>query len=158
MKKSNIMLTGAAALVALTAVVGMSISAFAQGNPPDGAFQRGMNLTDEQRTQIHEAMKTKMEELGIDTSEMQNRWEDREAKRAERQANHEAVEAAIDANDYEAFAAAIGDNSPFSGKINKDNFERFVKAHNLMEEGRQIMEDLGVERGMGRHGGGRWGR
>lgn len=146
MKKSNIMLTGAAVLVALTAVVGMSLSAFAHGNSPDVAFfSRRMNLSDKQRTETHDAMRAKMDEMGIDTSDWKTGW-------ANRRANREAVQAALNAGNYDDFAAAIGDNSPLKGKINEDNFGRLVEARNLMESGRKIMEELGIERHTGRFG------
>ncbi len=168
MKKSNIVLAGAAALVALVGVAGISLSVFAQDNSPQNAFipgrMWGQSLTDEQRAEIRSTMQAKLEEMGVDTSQMQARIAqkelssaDREARRSEMQANREAVQAAIDADDYGAFAAAIGENSPLAGKITSENFDRFVEAHKSIENGRKIMQDLGIEKGMGRFGGGRWG-
>ena len=146
MKKSNIMITGAAVLVALTAVVGISISAFAHGSSPYGAFfPRRMDLSDEQKTEMHDAMQAKMDEMGISTSDRRAGW-------ANRQLNREVVQAVLGAGNYDDFIAAIGDNSPFKDQINEDNFARLVEAHNLMESGRKIMEELGIERRVGQFG------
>ncbi|MEA3398461.1 MAG: hypothetical protein U9R06_01825 [Patescibacteria group bacterium] len=159
MNKSKIMLTGAAALAALIAVSGIVFSASAQNQDNDSDFRgmgfvRGQNLTDEQRAEMQATMQAKIEEMGVDTSEMQARMEkrqfnseERKARQAEMQANREAVQAAIEAGDYNAFASAIGENSPFAGKITPENFDRFIEAHESMEKGRSIMEELGIERG-----------
>ncbi len=83
---------------------------------------------------------------GLGNAEMQA---ERETRRAEMDANREASEAAIAANDYNAWKEAIGDNHPFAEKITADNFAKFVEAHKLMEEARAIFTDLGIEQGPG---------
>lgn len=57
---------------------------------------------------------------------------------------YEAVRTALDNNDYEAWLAAVGEDSKMAEKINEDNFSRLVEAHNLMQEAREIMEELGI--------------
>lgn len=59
----------------------------------------------------------------------------------------EAVQTALDAGDYSAWFKAVGEDSPISEKINEDNFSQLVKAHELRQEARSIMEELGIEKG-----------
>ena len=142
MKKSNILMTGAAALVALVAVTGIAFMSFAQDETTDTTADKPpcefrmhewQNLTEEERAQLEEQM---------------------EARRAEMQAKQEAVQAAITAGDYYAWVEAVGEDCPILEKINEDNFSRYVEAHNYMEQGRAIMEELGVEHGgFGKFGG-----
>ena len=71
----------------------------------------------------------------------------RENRQAEMQADFEAVEAAILANDYNAWKNAIGGNNPFATKVTADNFAQFIKAHNLMNEAREVLKGIGIEDG-----------
>ena len=136
MKKSNILMTGSAALVALIAVTGIALSSFAQDETtPDTTvdtpcgfrMHKWQNLSEEEKVELQEQ---------------------REARRAEMEAKREAVRAALEANDYQAWAQAVGEDSLMLEKINEDNFSRFVEAHNYMEQGRAIMEELGIEKGV----------
>lgn len=137
MKKNNLIISGTAALVALTAVGGMAFSSFAASNSvvTDGSTTgstrglfAGKQLSDEDRA----AFELKMEE-----------------RRSEMDAKRTAVKAALDAGDYNAWVAAEGEDNPILEKINTDNFARFVEAHKLMDEARIIMEELGIEKGLG---------
>jgi hypothetical protein len=73
--------------------------------------------------------------------------EEVDALRAERESARTAVDAAMQANDYEAWVAAVGPNNPWLDKITKDNFSKLVEAHNLRQQADQIMTDLGIARG-----------
>ncbi len=157
MKKSNI-IAGAAALVAVIGISGLAFSSFAAdsdtavntANRGRGLMGQanlmGIELTDEQKAQL-EAKRTEMET-------------EREARRTE-------MEAAMDKG-YEAWVAQIkeefGDEAPVLDTINASNFDRYKEGHNLMEQGRAIMEELGVEgnglrmgKGMGKGGRGHGG-
>ncbi|MBN2142030.1 hypothetical protein JW711_01750 [Candidatus Woesearchaeota archaeon] len=72
------------------------------------------------------------------------------------QAHQEAVEAALEAGDYDAWLEAVQD-TPWSDEvtsvINEDNFDRLVEMYNLRQdakdligEARDIAEELGIER------------
>lgn len=68
----------------------------------------------------------------------------------------EAMEQAVEASDYDAWAALMKD-SPRSEEmlkvITKDNFDKFAEAHELMEKARTINEELGFPGGkMGKGG------
>jgi|GEM_PF-3596503 len=63
-------------------------------------------------------------------------------------ANRAAVEQAITNNDYAAWKIAMGDN-PITEKITADNFSKLVKMYNLMDEAKQIREELGLNAGPG---------
>jgi hypothetical protein len=142
MKKSNIMMTAAAALVALVAVTGIAISTFAQDAATDTTedmpcyqgVHQWLNLTDGQKAEL-EAKKQEMLAL--------------------REANHEKIEAAMEEG-YDAWVEAItevqGAGAPILNQINGDNFSRFVEGHNYMEQGREIFEELGINRGFGKRG------
>ncbi|MBN2854548.1 hypothetical protein JXK06_03405 [Patescibacteria group bacterium] len=73
--------------------------------------------------------------------------EQRASRQAEMQADFEAVEAAILANDYNAWKNAIGENNPFAEKVTADNFAKFIEAHNLMNEAKEILKGIGIEDG-----------
>ncbi len=134
-------MTGAAVLVALIAVAGIALSSFAQDNTADTTadtpcgfkMHKWQNLSEEEKAEMQAQM---------------------EAKRAEMQAKQEAVQAAITAGDYDAWVQAVGEDSPMLEKINETSFSRYVEAHNYMEQGRAIMEELGIEHGgFGKFGG-----
>ncbi len=68
---------------------------------------------------------------------------------ADRLKKQTAVNAALEANDYNAWAQAVGANSPLLAKINQNNFSQFVQAHQLRKQADKIMMDLGLNNGMG---------
>lgn len=70
-----------------------------------------------------------------------------EELRAEMEAKHQVVEAALESGDYSAWLAAIPENSPMAENITEANFPRLVEAHRLMAEARSIMEELGLPGG-----------
>jgi len=74
--------------------------------------------------------------------------EDRDLRMAERDTQREAVESALENADFTAWQAASV-NSPMLDQVNEENFPKFVEAHNLMEEARVIMEDIGIDQGPG---------
>ena|GEM_PF-499389 len=89
-----------------------------------------------------------LEEAGIDESVM-------ERLRNTMRGHHNAVKMAIESNDFEAFREA-SEGSPLADIINtKEEFARFVEAHNLIKNGdketaREIFDDLGIK-GLGFH-------
>lgn len=82
---------------------------------------------------------------------------------------HEAMEKAMADKDYEAWKALMNGRGRVTEVINKDNFAKFVEAHNLSEQGKHaeslaIRQELGLGNGKGqglrngegpRNGGGR---
>jgi hypothetical protein len=135
MKKSNILLTGAAALVALIAVNGIAFMSFAQDNtsdtdvdkpPCEFKMHKWQNLSEEEQADLKAQWEVKWEEMG---------------------AKKEAALAAIKAGDYNAWVQAVGEDCPMLEKINEDNFSRYTEAHNYMEQARAIFEELGIKKG-----------
>ena len=62
---------------------------------------------------------------------------------------HEAVKAAVEAEDYNAFIAAVGEEAPFLETITEENFPVFVEIHELKEAGdfegaKALAEELGL--------------
>lgn len=122
-----------------------------------------INLTDSQRDAVEEAQQireeahTRAQEVltnaGIDAAKM------REVMHEARHTEREAVHAAIEAKDFNAFRAAVTD-SPLAVIDTQSEFDRLLEAHELMESGdrdgaRAIMDELGVEspgKGMGMGG------
>lgn len=87
---------------------------------------------------------------------------DMQAKFEEMKAEQEKIMAAAVAGNYDTWYAlmtADGKSPKILTVINKDNFAQFSKAQQLMEESKQILTDLGVDK-IGRHvfGGGFGGR
>lgn len=134
MKKQDLFIKGAAALVALIAVSGIATASFAfngeAGPPSDNnrGFNRMENMTEQERQE----------------------WqEDREARRAAAEERQEAVREALEAQNYQAWLEAVGDDFSITEKINEDNFSRLVELHELHQEAENIREELGLERGLG---------
>lgn len=131
MKKSYI-ISGVAALIIFAAAASAVSIASAAGNANGnfGGFwkNRGQNanLTAEQKT----------------------------AKQAEAQTKVDAVRAALNAGDYNAWVKAVGENAPILKQINVANFNRFVEAYKLEQQADAIRQELGVNRGAGCLGGG----
>lgn len=129
---------------------------------PDWLENLDIDLTDDQVSALEEAHEIRQaadEEArqvlmaaGLDDNAMR---EIRSAMRTERAAHHQAVEAALEAGDYDAFKVAVAD-SPIADVINSEaDFEKFKEAHDLREAGEAeaaaaIMSELGLE---GREGG-----
>ena len=148
-------LAAAAGAVLATGALATS-SAFAA----PGFLNDQLDLTDEQTTALQEAHELRhngdiegaqqvLDDAGIDMSEIRGAMD---ANREAMHERHEAIKAAIEANDYSAFVTAAAD-TPFAENITSEaDFARLVEAHGLMEEARTIMEELGFE-GPGMMGG-----
>lgn len=95
-----------------------------------------------------------LKEAGITTAIMESI---REAVREFRLEHREAVKEAVENNDYEAFIKAAA-GSPLAEIVDtKEEFAKFVEAHNLMKNGdkdsaKAIFDDLGIEGPGERHG------
>lgn len=110
---------------------------------------------DELHEKIQEAHIQKLNELVAEDTITQEEADARISHIAEREARmeamretHDAIEAAIEANDYNAFIVA-SEGLPISEQITSENFSRFIEAHNLRESGdiygaREIMNELGI--------------
>ncbi len=128
-KKSQVAL-GLSALVVIS-TVGIASATLAAGrnhNNNNSATSTAMRLEKGNRVELTEAQKTEME-----------------AKRT-------AEEAALKANDYNAWVTAVGSDSPMLKKINATNFSKYVELYNLRQQEKTLMDELGLEgngRGMG---------
>lgn len=71
----------------------------------------------------------------------------RDAQKTEMDAKKTAIENALAANDYNAWAAAAGAESPIAKKITQDNFQTYVDAYNLMKQAHDKLESLGLGNG-----------
>lgn len=130
-----------------------------------------LNLTDSQISALEEAHELRTE--GADRDEVQALLEDagidqdtmrevHEAMHEYRDEQRQVVDEALDADDYDAFLAAI-EGSPLEDAINSEaDFEIFKEAHELMQSGdreaaEELFDELGLERpqgfsGRGGHG------
>jgi hypothetical protein len=146
MKRSNIMITGAAAVVALVAVSGIALGAFAQSNTTDTQNTTGASgqMRMHKWENLSEADRAKLDA-------------DFTARKAEMAAKRTELNDAMK-NGYAAWVEAvkknIGDTAPILSQVNESNFSKFVEGHNLMEQGRTILAGLGIERGIFGKGGG----
>lgn len=123
--KQNKLTTGIFILGALALMAGGVVAADAASDSFKGKM---LGLSEEERAE-------KIEEIEAR----------RESHRADMELDREEVLAAISANDYEAWKAAIGENHPFAEKVTAANFSTFVEAHNLMEEARSKFREIGIE-------------
>lgn len=134
MKQKNLIIGGVAAIVALVAIGGVALSAFAAENGTTNNSVRshfGRQMNGQGMGQRGERGLLSQEEL--------------DAKKA-------AIDAAIKAGDYTAWVTAVGSDCPMLGKINAGNFSTYVQAYNLREQARLLMEGLGVTQGEGGFG------
>ncbi|MBT4917348.1 hypothetical protein HN709_05160 [Candidatus Peregrinibacteria bacterium] len=83
---------------------------------------------------------------------------EREAMHEDMKEFHDEVQEVLLSGDYDAWYGLVSSHEgPRSENvlevINEDNFDEFVEAHELMEEAKEIMEELGLEgpEGMGKH-------
>jgi hypothetical protein len=132
MKKDNL-IKGAAVLGVLTLMTGGVVAANAAGNNSKSleGKNRGQNA------------------VTLTATQQANRTE----RQTEMKTRQDAIEAAIKANDYAAWVKAVGENNPITKKITKDNFAKFIEAHNLVEQARTIFTDLGLKNGEGKGAG-----
>jgi hypothetical protein len=72
------------------------------------------------------------------------------------EAKKTAEEAALKANDYNAWVTAVGTNAPILKKVTATNFSRYVELYNLRQQENTIATELGLVggegQGMGRGG------
>lgn len=138
---SNTIALSAAVLVTMIAIAGITYYTWAADNNANNTasgtpgFFRHMNknLTPEQK------------------SALQSQWE---VKNAQFKAKNDAIKAALDANDYNAWVKAVGEGAPILEKINQDNFSKLVEANGYMEKAQAIMAELSIQgRGMFGFGG-----
>jgi hypothetical protein len=96
------------------------------------------------------------DELGLPAVKREMRGEP--GMRKGQMKNFEAIKAALDANDYQAWLKAVGDNNPEKAIITEANFGKFVEAHKLMQSGdfesaQTIFDELGLKRPNGHQNG-----
>lgn len=133
MKKNSLLLTGAAALVALVAVSSVAYMTYAQTNTDSnstGTPPCGKNLTEEQKAQM-------------------------EAKRTEMEANQTEINNAM-SQGYDAWVTAVkkimGESAQILKEVTADNFSKYVEAQgyvdqakDLMEKARTIYDEIGIK-------------
>lgn len=131
MKKSKFyLLSGFLGLLVTT----LAVSSLASADTLDGNFFRGRNMDATQLEQF-------------------------EQFREERQAEHEALQEAIESGDYQAWKNIIDSRPRITDVITEDNFDQFVQMHNYMQSGdfeaaQTIRDELGLDQfgpGMGMH-------
>jgi hypothetical protein len=137
MKRKGIIKSIAALSVLALAGVGIITASAATENSSDSlSFKRGrfgdgprLEKTEKMaRPELTEEQKTEME-----------------ARRTEMETRQNAIQAALDNNDYQAWLAAVGDDCPLAEKITAENFSQFVEAHKLRQQADSITKGLGLE-------------
>lgn len=141
--RNTLVLSAAAVLIG----GGLAAQAATDGTTARQFFHRGADLEQGEKGQgwqnLSEEDKAKLEA-------------DREARQQAAESRRAEVDAAISANDYQAWVAAVGADSPMAQKVTAANFSRFSEAHKLMAQAREIMAEIGLEQGPGMgHGQGR---
>jgi hypothetical protein len=81
--------------------------------------------------------------------------EDRQARFEEMEQKHSAVREALEKRDYQAWQKAAGTSCPMAEKVNQENFDKFAEAHGYIYQGRDMLTEMGIEKGgkMGKMGG-----
>jgi hypothetical protein len=94
------------------------------------------------RKHADEQARAVLDAAGVDESAL------RDAMKSYRDERRAVIEAALTANDYDAFKAAVAD-APFADQVTKDTFKIFVEAYNDAKEGhyedaRTLLEDNNI--------------
>jgi hypothetical protein len=127
MKKKHIM-TLAAVLTALVVAGGATSTVLAAGNNSSSAVGIFFDKNNGQDNQ-------------------QGKQQMTDTQKEEMKTKTEAIQTAIDDEDYDAWVAAVeavNENSPLLSKITSDNFDDYVEASQLVEKANSIFKDLGV--------------
>ncbi len=111
--------------LAIIGAVGLSSSVLAADGINNG-FSLGKNRTE--RSGLTEEQKADMD-----------------ARRAGMETKMTAINAALEAGDYNAWVAAVGADCPMLEKINATNFNRYVEVYKLRQQEQKIMEELGLK-------------
>lgn len=131
--------------------LGLAVAAVVGGIGTAAAFGGGMRGNFDHLT---EAQQAQIEAAGNDRDQIREIMDGiREERQADREAEHAAVKAAIEANDYSAFKDAVSENSPFAD-ITEDQFPLVRELHDLHQREEEIWKELGTERPEGRCPGG----
>jgi hypothetical protein len=178
----KLIVSGVAAFAILAAIAGITSTVMAADSTSTdsilgklGFHQRGKmtQLTDAQK----EEMKTKMDAVNAaleagdynawvtaekamnenspmlskvtseNFSDYVKQYKQREADMATRKAKADAVNAALEAGDYNAWVTAekaVNENSPILSKITADNFSKYSEAYKLRKQADSILTELGV--------------
>ena len=136
--KSNLIAVSAAVFVALVAIGGITFytlaaspsTTTATNTPSFFGHMRGKNLTADQLAQL-------------------------QAKQTQLKTERDAVQAALTANDYNAWVTAvkaIDPSAPILSKINTGNFAKLVEANGDTQKAKAIYTELGIQGGGGMYG------
>lgn len=132
-----------------------------------GGGERGQKINFENREVIEAAIEAEDYEAFVEATgnsnlseekfvEMLERHAEMETRRAENEADREAIKNAIASGDFETWknlVSAKNENAPILEKITADNFSQFQKIHELREEIRAIHDDLGIDEKPKKRGG-----
>jgi hypothetical protein len=149
MKKSNIIMASAAALVSLVAISGVAFSTFAQtnaGSASDNTSTAQNNFKGNRFANLTDAQKLEMQ------TQMEARQKTMETNQAE-------IKTAM-AQGYDAWVAAVkkinGESAQILSQVTAENFAKYVEASGYMdqaksysEKARTILDEIGVQGGMG---------
>lgn len=149
----NILIPLAAFAVSVTGASAFSPDLLRQAGLNDhqiAAFEEAKEL---RQSGDHEGARDVLLAANIDEEVMEQL---REAMKDYKQNHNIALHAAIEAEDYDSFKAAVAD-SPLGDIIDTEaEFKRFVEAHALIESGekdeaKEIFDELGINWGIGAH-------
>ena len=140
MKKDNVIKV-AAAVGAIALMTGGVMAA-------DAAMNRSFNKENFKETGFSFENKHLM--LGLSAEEKAMKLDEVTARRLANQEDmivrREAVLAALNSGDYEAWKMAVGENHPLINQVTVDNFLQFAKAHQNMDNLQEKLAEMGLEK------------
>jgi hypothetical protein len=140
MKKNNVIKV-AAAIGAITLMAGGVVVA-------DAAMGRSFNKENFKGSSLGSENKQFM--FGLSEEEREVRLAEVSARRLANQeemsVRREAILAALNSGDYEAWKLAVGENHPFVNQITADNFLQFASAHQDMDSLQEKLAEMSLER------------
>lgn len=147
-----------ALLFGLAVIGGSTAYAFSPSDKNLAAFsgfsdeeQAAIQQADDIRETAEKEAQAVLEAAGLTREEIMD------AMRSYHEKQREEMDAALEANDYDAYAALVA-NSPMADELSEDTFADLVKVHELEKSGdregaRALRESLGLKGPMGGHGG-----
>ena len=140
MKKDNVIKV-AAAVGAIALMTGGVIAA-------DAAMNRSFNKENFKETSFRLENKHLM--FGLSAEEKATKLDEMAARRLANQeemiVRREAVLAALNNGDYEAWKIAVGENHPLMNQVTVDNFLQFAEAHQNMDNLQEKLTEMGLEK------------
>jgi hypothetical protein len=148
MKHKKIYISSLILIIAAAAVIGFTFTQTSQAAAVSGSSQTQTALS------VKHTAKTKL----TGKIKLAGKTKPTSAQIAVMKTKQQAIVAALDANNYNAWLTAVGTSSPLLTKINATNFSQYDQAYQLRKQAGAIITSLGIQKVQNNGIIGAWGR